>query len=50
MSLFSRFIPTDYVRQAQRDLNDAGYNAGSVDGKFGPKTLAAVRRAIVGRR
>jgi phage tail tape-measure protein len=37
--------PTDSkVRQAQIALNTQGYNAGTVDGRFGPNTESAVRR------
>ena len=31
------------VRKAQTALNDQGYNAGAVDGRFGPSTQSAVR-------
>lgn len=33
----------DKVKKLQQALNDLGFNCGSVDGKFGPKTLAAVK-------
>ena len=32
------------VRQAQAALNDKGYDAGAVDGRWGPSTQNAVRR------
>lgn len=32
------------VQQIQQKLNDQGYNAGPVDGKFGPKTQEALRK------
>lgn len=32
------------VRQAQAALNDKGYDAGAVDGHWGPSTQSAVRR------
>ena len=32
------------VRNVQQALNDRGYNAGSVDGQWGPSTEDAVRR------
>jgi peptidoglycan hydrolase-like protein with peptidoglycan-binding domain len=32
------------VRSVQQALNDKGYNAGSVDGQWGPATEDAVRR------
>ncbi len=35
-----------HVKQLQRDLNDAGHNAGALDGKLGPKTRRAMQRAI----
>lgn len=31
------------VRQAQKKLNDLGYQTGQVDGVFGPRTQAALR-------
>ena len=31
------------VRKAQAALNDQGYNAGAVDGRFGPSTESAIR-------
>ena len=34
----------DTVRNAQAALNDQGYDAGMVDGQWGPVTRAAVRR------
>src|SRR5271167_1470619 len=34
----------DLVRNVQRALNDKGYNAGSVDGRWGPATEDAVRK------
>jgi len=33
-----------YVKTLQATLNSLGYNCGSVDGKFGAKTLAAVKK------
>jgi hypothetical protein len=39
----SRYDPA-LVRSAQQALNDKGYNAGSVDGQWGPTTEDAVRR------
>jgi Putative peptidoglycan binding domain len=39
----SRYDPA-VVRSAQQALNDRGYNAGSVDGQWGPATEDAVRR------
>lgn len=35
-----------FVAQIQQMLNNAGYNCGKVDGIAGPKTLAAVEKAI----
>lgn len=32
------------IQQIQKKLNDQGFNAGPVDGKFGPKTQAALRK------
>ena len=34
----------DRVKKLQQVLNELGYNCGNVDGKFGPKTLAAVKK------
>jgi peptidoglycan hydrolase-like protein with peptidoglycan-binding domain len=34
----------DRVKKLQQALNALGYNCGNVDGKFGPKTLAAVKQ------
>lgn len=34
----------DKVKKLQQALNALGYNCGNVDGKFGPKTLAAVKK------
>src|SRR6266508_757857 len=39
----SRYDPA-LVRDVQQALNDKGYNAGSVDGQFGPATEDAVKR------
>ena len=39
----SRYDPA-LVRNVQQALNDKGYNAGSVDGQWGPATEDAVRR------
>lgn len=33
----------EVIRQVQKSLNDQGYDAGPVDGKWGPKTQAAVK-------
>lgn len=37
-------LNADQVRQLQQGLNDNGFNAGEVDGVFGPSTRAALRR------
>lgn len=37
-------LNADQVRQLQQALNDNGFNAGEVDGVFGPGTRAALRR------
>ena len=34
----------DHVKLLQQELNIAGFNCGNVDGVFGPKTLAAVKK------
>ena len=34
----------EYLRQVQQSLNDQGYNAGPVDGIWGPKTAAALKK------
>ena len=34
----------EYVKLLQSILKDKGYECGAIDGKFGPKTLSAVRR------
>jgi peptidoglycan hydrolase-like protein with peptidoglycan-binding domain len=34
---------TELVRTVQRSLNDRGFDAGPVDGQWGPNTEAAVR-------
>lgn len=39
----SRYDPA-LVRSVQQALNDRGYNAGAVDGQWGPATEDAVRR------
>ena len=39
----SRYDPTT-VRSVQQSLNDKGYNAGPIDGQWGPSTENAVRR------
>jgi TolB-like protein len=37
-------VPVDeQIREAQKLLNDLGYDAGSADGKYGPRTAAAVK-------
>lgn len=36
-------VNAEEVRQAQKKLNDLGYQTGHVDGVFGPRTQAAVR-------
>src|SRR5437868_6483083 len=38
----SRYDPTT-VRSVQQSLNDKGYNAGPIDGQWGPSTENAVR-------
>src|SRR5436309_96428 len=35
---------SDLVRRVQQSLNDRGYDAGSIDGQWGPSTQSAVRR------
>ena len=35
---------SDLVRRVQQSLKDKGYNAGSIDGQWGPATEDAVRR------
>lgn len=42
-STASRYDPA-LVRSVQRALNEKGYDAGSVDGRWGPATEDAVRR------
>jgi hypothetical protein len=42
-STVSRYEPA-LVRDVQRALNERGYNAGAVDGQWGPATEDAVRR------
>ncbi len=39
----ARYDPTT-VRSVQQSLNDKGYNAGPIDGQWGPSTEDAVRR------
>ena len=39
----SRYDPTT-VRNVQQALNDKGYDAGPIDGQWGPNTEEAVRR------
>jgi peptidoglycan hydrolase-like protein with peptidoglycan-binding domain len=39
----SRYDPT-LVRNVQQALNDKGYNAGAVDGQWGPSTQDALTR------
>jgi murein L,D-transpeptidase YcbB/YkuD len=39
-----RATENDTVRKAQTALNDQGFEAGAVDGRFGPNTQSAVRR------
>lgn len=34
----------EYLRAVQESLNDQGYDAGKVDGKWGPKTAAALKK------
>ncbi|MBA3515778.1 MAG: peptidoglycan-binding protein [Pyrinomonadaceae bacterium] len=36
--------PDDTIRRVQVALNRVGYNVGTPDGKFGPQTLAALKR------
>ncbi len=43
-STASASAPSDKVRNAQVALNTQGYNAGPVDGQFGPATQGAVRK------
>ena len=38
------------VASLQSSLSAAGYDAGGIDGQFGPKTLTALMRYCVGRR
>lgn len=37
-------MDSSVIQQAQQKLNDQGFNAGPVDGKFGPATKEAVRK------
>lgn len=39
----SQSASAEEVRQAQKKLNDLGYQTGQVDGVFGPRTQAALR-------
>jgi len=34
----------EYLRKVQQSLNDQGYDAGKVDGKWGPQTSAALKK------
>jgi peptidoglycan hydrolase-like protein with peptidoglycan-binding domain len=34
----------EYLRKVQQTLNGKGYDAGKVDGKWGPRTSAALRK------
>jgi peptidoglycan hydrolase-like protein with peptidoglycan-binding domain len=34
----------EYLRKVQQSLNDQGYDAGTVDGKWGPRTAAALKK------
>jgi len=34
------------VRELQQALTDAGYDPGPIDGKFGPRTKAALRKYV----
>lgn len=43
-------IPVNAIRIAQRHLKQGGFNPGPVDGKGGPRTEAALDRALAGRR
>jgi murein L,D-transpeptidase YcbB/YkuD len=43
-SMTSSRYDSALVRSVQQALNDRGYNAGSVDGQWGPATEEAVRR------
>ena len=36
-------MSAEEVRQAQKKLNDLGYQSGQVDGVLGPRTQAALR-------
>jgi len=37
-------VTPQVIRAAQQKLNDAGYHAGSADGRIGPKTRSAIRK------
>jgi len=34
----------EYLRAVQQSLNNQGYDAGKVDGRWGPKTAAALKK------
>ena len=34
----------EYLRKVQQTLNDQGYDVGKVDGKWGPRTSAALKK------
>jgi peptidoglycan hydrolase-like protein with peptidoglycan-binding domain len=34
----------EYLRKVQQSLNDQGYDVGKIDGKWGPRTSAALRK------
>jgi hypothetical protein len=43
-------IPVNAIRIAQRHLRDGGFDPGPVDGQLGPRTEAALDRALAARR
>lgn len=43
-------IPVNAIRIAQRHLRDGGFDPGPVDGRLGPRTEAALDRALATRR
>ena len=38
--------PPERVRELQQALTDAGFDPGPIDGKFGPRTKAALRKYV----
>ena len=44
------YIPVNAIRIAQRHLRDGGFEPGPVDGQLGPRTEAALDRALDARR